>query len=116
MHRRYASCALADSQFGACRQKEFRIDEDVAFLKLTIRIRKKLDGPRAARILHRRVLTAENTAGVVPKPRAAVPGRNFLGESSDRLLSQNGDNTFQPRILPRMQVNEVAARRQGRIL
>src|SRR2546423_9680429 len=103
MNRRYSSCTFADAQFGVCRQQEFRINEDVAFSDFTIRIRKKLDGPLTARILHRRVLTAEHAANVLSKHRATVPGRDLLGESSDRLFSQNRDNTFMPRILRRVQ-------------
>src|SRR5262249_39111655 len=107
MYRRYSSSAFADTQFGACRQQKFRINEDVSFLDFTIRIRKKLDGPLTARIFHLRALAAENAARVLPKHRGAVPDCDFLGERADRLLSQNYDNAFKARILLRMQVNEV---------
>ena len=66
------------------------------------------------RVLHRRRHRLEESRRVPAQARAEVEGGELLVERADRLLLDDVEDALEARVLVRVQVDEIAARRQDR--
>src|SRR5688572_13429682 len=71
-YRRDSPRAFAGAQLWARRQQQLRVDQDVAFCDLTVRIREELDVPLSTRALDGRRPGSENSLRIPAHRRTSV--------------------------------------------
>ena len=106
--------ALADAEVGPRRQHELGVDQQVAFVSSPSGSARNFtcQSPPAFCISRG---ASRSRIGGAPQRRSAVQPLELLGERAERLLLQDRDDAFEPRVLARVEVDGVAARRQRRI-
>ena len=114
--RRDSAGSLADAEIGPRRQHELGIDEQIALVHVAVRVGQELDLPVGRGVANLRLRVADEPVHPSAKRRAAVQPVELFGERPDRLLLEDRNDAFEPRVLARVEVDGVAAGRERRVL